>query len=228
MSDKRSDPPPLAVWFLEHTCPGNTEALTGDLIERFREGQTGGWFWKQVLIAFATGVRCELRRHWPEFCYAAAGTALHTVLWFRAPSFLWNTATMAPAVLHWKALPWPWSQVAFEVSPGLLLASAALPVLATALAMSRTFRWASLLRTGTISLALVTLHHYALDYLRAWLSRPVPGDPYYRVLMIPPELQVLFVFAAFFAAAWLGVDHVNRPANRTHKRNPETSWGRIR
>ena len=53
MSDRRSNPPKCAIRFLQNVCPGDNEALTGDLIERFREGQTRAWFWKQVLIAFS-------------------------------------------------------------------------------------------------------------------------------------------------------------------------------
>lgn len=53
MNNRTTNPPESAIWFLRHACPGDNEALAGDLIERFREGQTRGWFWKQVLIAFA-------------------------------------------------------------------------------------------------------------------------------------------------------------------------------
>ena len=69
MSDKKPDLPRLAVWWLRQACPAkDSEALTGDLIERFREGKTRGWFWRQVLIAFAVGVLGEIRVHWPYFC----------------------------------------------------------------------------------------------------------------------------------------------------------------
>ena len=55
MSSEKSNPPKQAIWFLRHGCPGDNEALEGDLIERFREGQTRGWFWRQVLIAAFVG-----------------------------------------------------------------------------------------------------------------------------------------------------------------------------
>ena len=36
---RRTDPPPLAIWMLEHSIPGEQdEALTGDLVEGFRAG----------------------------------------------------------------------------------------------------------------------------------------------------------------------------------------------
>jgi len=77
MSRGESNPPRVAIWLLRHACPGShNQALTGDLVEKFREGRSHGWFWKQVLIAIAVGVLGEVQRHWPCFSYAIAGTAL--------------------------------------------------------------------------------------------------------------------------------------------------------
>jgi hypothetical protein len=180
MSDEKSNPPRRAIWFLQNACPGENEALTGDLIERFCEGQTRGWFWRQVLIAFALGILSEIRRHWPHFCYAIAGAAM--------PAFLWKAVRGAGFWLHWWTLPWPWSQFVLELSPTALLAWAALPVLAAGLAVNRAFRWVSLLRTGVINLALITLGHYLHDVF-PWLRG---------------ELQVLLFFSTFLVAAWLG------------------------
>ena len=43
MKTEQSHPPALAIWFLRHICPKrNREAITGDLLERFREGRSGG------------------------------------------------------------------------------------------------------------------------------------------------------------------------------------------
>ena len=170
MSGEKSNPPKLAIWLLRHALPGgDNDALTGDLIERFREGKTRGWFWKEVLIAFAVGVLGEIRRHWPYFCYAICGTAM--------PAFFRRSMLIAGFPLDWRTLPWPWSQLVLELSPTLLLALTALPALAAALTISRTFRWVNLFRTGTINLTLITLGHYLLYYLHPWLSRPVPGTP---------------------------------------------------
>src|SRR5262249_54885905 len=121
MTDRKSNPPRQAIWLLQQVCPGDNEALTGDLIERFREGQSRAWFWKQVLIAVAVGVLGAIRLHWPQFCYAIAGVVL---------SSFWD----APAIRslpgpHWSDLPWPWSQLAFELSRPVLLALAALSIL---------------------------------------------------------------------------------------------------
>jgi|SRR5579863_1555729 len=145
--------PRPAIWCLRHACPnGDNDALTGDLIERFREGQTRRWFWRQVFIALG-----EIRRHWPHFCYAIVGTVVTL--------FFWDARALrhVPGWLHWNELPWPLSQLAFELSRPALLALASLSILAAGLAIERPFRWVSLLRTGLINLALITLVHYSIE-----------------------------------------------------------------
>jgi hypothetical protein len=190
MSSKKSDPPGLAIWLLRHACPGNeNDALIGDLIERFREGQTYRWLWRQVLIAFAVGVLAEMRRHWPHFCYAIAGTAMTWFFWDA------NVLKLVPGWLHWRNLPWPWSQLAFELSRPVLLALAALPALAVGLVIDRSFRWGSLLRTGAINLALIMLGHY-LPEICPWLFPPVVGNPdhFQRLrLIIPPGEGIAYM-----------------------------------
>ncbi len=195
MSERKSNPPKGAIWFLRHLCPGDNEALTGDLIERFSEGQTRGWFWRQVSIAFAIGILGKIQSHWPHFCYAIAGTAMSL--------FLWQSVPPLARWLHWWILPWPWSQLVLEMTATAILALAALPILAVGLEITRAFRWVSLLRTAVINLALLTLGHYLLD-MCPWLSCPVPGVPYSGYLIIPSWLQVLLLLSTFLAAAWIG------------------------
>lgn len=197
MNSRKTNPPKQAIWFLRHGCPGDNEALEGDLIERFREGQSRGWFWRQVLIASFVGVAVGVQRHWPHLCYAIAGTIMTWYFWNA------NTLRNLPGWLHWGDLPWPWSQLAFELSRPALVALTALPILAAGLATDGSFRWVSLLRTAVINLALIALGHYSIDFL-PWLLRPVPGDSYHKFLIIPGVLQVILSFSTFFVAAYLG------------------------
>jgi hypothetical protein len=198
MNVEKSNPPRLAIWLSRQArSGGDTDALTGDLIERFREGQTRGWFWRQVLIACAVRVLGIIWRHWPHFCYAVAGTVLAIG---EMSVFLKNV----PGILHWWALPWPWSQVALELTRPAILALAALPALAAGLVMYGAFRWVSLLRTGIIQLALLTISKYLGDAFLPWLTRPIPGFPYGRASIFPPILHILLFFSTFLVAAWLG------------------------
>ena len=207
MSNGKTNPPKRAIWFLQHACPGDNEALAGDLIERFREGQTRRWFWRQVFIAFILSVLGEIRRHWPHVWYAIAGTVVTWCFWDA------HALRHVPGP-HWSDLPWPWSQLAFELSRPALLALAALSILATGLAIERSFRWVSLLRTAVINLTLITLGHYSIDFL-PWLLRPVPGDPDHKFLIIPGVAQVVLSFSTFLLAAWLGCVSINaRPARK--------------
>jgi hypothetical protein len=198
MNRGKTNLPKRAIWLLQHACPGDNEALAGDLIERFREGQTRVWFWRQVFIVFIVSVLGGIRRHWPHFCYAVTGTVVS--LFFRDHSVL----RAVPGWLHWADLPWPWSQLAFELSRPALLALAALSILAAGLVIERSFRWVSLLRTGVLSLALIAFAHYSTD-LFPWLLRPVPGDQNHgRYLIIPGMVQLVLFFSTFIVAAWLG------------------------
>jgi hypothetical protein len=203
MNKRITNPPESAIWFLRHACPGDNEALAGDLIERFREGQTRSWFWKQVLIAFAVNVLTEIWRHWPDFCYAIAGTA---AVWFLSGS---RALRGVPGWLHWTDLPWPWDQFALELSRPVLLAVAVLPVLAAGLVIERSFRWVSLLRTGLLNLTLITFGHYSVD-LFPWLLRPVPGRSDRKYLVIPVEAVLVLLFLTFLVAAWLGCSSARR------------------
>jgi hypothetical protein len=83
MSNGRSQPPTLGMFLLRHLCPkDNREILIGDLLESFREGRSDGWFWRQVLIALLAGVSKGLRLHWPEICFAVAGTFVIPLEWW--------------------------------------------------------------------------------------------------------------------------------------------------
>lgn len=198
MSHGEPRPPRSAIWLLRHMRPGkHNQALTGDLVERFQEGRSQGWFWKQVLIAIAVGVLSEIRRRWPQFCYAIAGLAM--------PVFLGRIVRRIP--LPWHALPWPWSQLVMELGYTAILALAALPALAVALLINREFRWVSLPRTAAINLVLIALGHYSVDVF-PWLFRPVGTDGHLKALSIPPAFWIplffLLFFSNFFVSACLG------------------------
>jgi len=180
MKNAKSDPPKLACWLLLHN-----EALAGDLVESFGAGKSRGWFWRQVLLAIAVN-------HWPQFCYAIAGTVM--------PLFLWHVVDAAgPRIPSWYLLPWPWSQLVFELMNPQILAVLALPVLAIGLKINGVFRWTGLLRTGIITWVLIACTHYLPDIFPAILR---PGE--HRGLLLPDALLMLVQCCTFLVSAWLG------------------------
>ena len=57
-----SQPPRLASWLLHHLASGpQRESLAGDLIERYHQGQSATWYWRQVLAAILVGVIRDIR-----------------------------------------------------------------------------------------------------------------------------------------------------------------------
>ena len=68
---RRTEPPPLAAWMLEHGRPEDSdEALAGDLLESFRSGRSEGWYWRQALAACAVSWSRSLRGRAPLLVFA--------------------------------------------------------------------------------------------------------------------------------------------------------------
>jgi hypothetical protein len=189
MNREPSQPPALAAWLLRHVCAReNREELIGDLLERFAERPSRGWFWSQVLTAILVGAARSVQAHWPQVCFAIAGTALDYLSWPGRSQHL--------AQLWWwgsLGLPWPLS-AAFEVSfypaVGVLMVQ---PLLATLLFLNRTFSWFSLIRTYLMSFALGSaLNLASIVGAFKWFRGPEP-------LFWP-----LLNFFTFLVAAWIG------------------------
>jgi hypothetical protein len=215
MTDGKSNPPGRAIWFLQHMCPGDNEPLTGDLIEKFREGRTHGWFWRQVLIAFAVSVLVAIRRPWPYLCYAIVGTAVPG--FFRAAD---RVPVLSHVLFQWSTLSWRYGGQRFA---GEIFAQfsvlQALPLFALALAINRQFRWPIVFRTGVINVVLLALGWWSLDVLDTFESslRPIADPHFLWLLTLPPPLVRLLFFSIFLVSAWLGRisprgEHTQSPA----------------
>lgn len=196
MSRHESEPPRLASWLLRHTRPrGDDGALEGDILERHREGRTDAWFWRQVLAACGFRALGGIRNHWPCFAYAFAAMAMKLLLG--------TTVGPVAAMLRWWTLPFPLSQLVFELSAPALLALGALPALGIGLTISGEFRWASLFRTGLTSLTFLVLGKFLFDAFSPLLLVPIPGNPYAKRVAAPEILPILS-FLGFVASAWIG------------------------
>ena len=57
-------PPTLATWLLRHFgCSPNNVAIIGDLDERYRQGRSYMWYWKQVIVTTAASFFQEVKSH---------------------------------------------------------------------------------------------------------------------------------------------------------------------
>lgn len=60
---KRSKPPALATWLLEHARFTTTDVIAGNLLEEFNKGRSAAWYWRQALVAIVAGCASEVRHH---------------------------------------------------------------------------------------------------------------------------------------------------------------------
>ena len=188
MNMRRSQPPALAVWILRHLGPRKAqEAIAGDLFEKFSEGRSDGWFWREVLVAVIVGAFEQLRARSPEIYAALAATVLYLCSWnliARAPGFEQLSA--------WGVgLAWPLSalyDVVFGATPGTVVA---ILVLMSFFFLHRTFSWVSVVRILLISFPLLAVGKlvwiitgyptygapvFLAVLISTWMSRPLQGS----------------------------------------------------
>jgi len=61
---RASEPPKPALWLLKHFgCSPNNAAIIGDLDERYRDGRSRAWYWKQACKAIAISFAQEVSGH---------------------------------------------------------------------------------------------------------------------------------------------------------------------
>jgi hypothetical protein len=57
-------PPWVATWLAQRLVSGpRRESLLGDLIEQYRQGRSGIWYWRQVIAAILVGSAHDLAAH---------------------------------------------------------------------------------------------------------------------------------------------------------------------
>ena len=103
-----SRPPAIATWLLYHLVLGShNEAVTGDLLEEFKNRQSVAWYWRQAIWAILLSFLTELRNQRLIVGYAA--------VWTFAVSLVWKHIKMSPqlgAFLDWGVRhPWPESLI---------------------------------------------------------------------------------------------------------------------
>jgi hypothetical protein len=96
---RRTEPPSMATWLLEHGRPGGgDDALSGDLLEEFNSGhRSTNWYWRQVISA------CGLE--WLESVRVRASLFVFCLLW-SMPAPAWKI--FGDRIEHAQALEQLW------------------------------------------------------------------------------------------------------------------------
>jgi hypothetical protein len=192
MNREGSQPPAMATWLLQQLCPKeNQEELTGDLFERFSEGRSDAWFWRQVLIAIAIGLSKRFRAHWAHVAFSIAAT---TLLWYS-----WREIIRSPAIERlWAwgiSLPWPLSSVYDFSFKAALAAAMVQPILAAFLLLDRAFSWVGMLKSFLVSFPLLAAIQ-AAPFFVGPLHLPAPITLFLFRALIPG--------IALLISAWVG------------------------
>jgi hypothetical protein len=204
---KKSKPPALASWMLDHLLwGGRNEALAGDLLEEFQRRPSVAWYWRQVIGAIFASFSNEVRADW-----VMVWTIVFTFVWVYALYAIPPIAAQLPLplpvitrLLHyfsahyrgtliWYALPY----ALVDVLPFLFHVAAPLAVyLVVARNMNiRSFAWglcaAALLSAvlGLVSqpiLDFLSLHGFAMYWTQLWKWYEV-------VIRIAPLLAAMWI-----------------------------------
>ncbi len=169
---KRTEPPPLATWMLEHFTPADRDqALAGDLLEDFYFGRSDGWYWRQALSA------CGIA--WLKYLRARASLLVFALLW----------SMLAPA----------WKMFADNIESSPIFAStgqnivAPLAGFAAWTALNSAFLWA-----GTCIYALSQIGSgrtfRAKKLRRAFLLAPLVFLPTYFIVFVLGDLYQFYLF----------------------------------
>jgi hypothetical protein len=98
MSAKRT--PAIAIWLIKHFgCSPDTEAVIGDLIERYEEGHSRFWFWWQATAALGRGFL--------EDAFAHKTLMIRSIImgWGGFVLFKLMLLDLATEIIHLKTLP---------------------------------------------------------------------------------------------------------------------------
>lgn len=79
-----AQPPKMATWLLKQFgCSPNNDAVIGDLIEQYHQGQTSYWYWKQTFVAIVRSMFREVGdQKWRTLSAVAVGWMMLTVFDF--------------------------------------------------------------------------------------------------------------------------------------------------
>lgn len=178
----RREPPPIAVWMLEHLNSGERdEALAGDLLEAFQAGRSDGWYWRQASGACVVS--------WFEGLRARASMLVFALLW----------SIMAPA---WNVLCQKVESGQFSTTfVNELISKLGGPfwlfaVLPSWIILHAVFLWGGLLIFSLLH-TRIGGNLYRVKYERAFLMAPLIFTPVYGALYLLVTLNWYGYFENF-------------------------------
>jgi len=155
----RRNPPALAIRLLHFCVPFcRREALLGDLLEKFAQGRSSHWVWREVLIVIVLSVCAWFQTHLGEIAFAVIGTTL-VQLWWRTSwwKIIWQSSTVQSLCGWGVGGPFPLS-VIYDLSFHAVIDTVPiLALLAVFWSINNLWRWASLRNTFFISLMTFTV-----------------------------------------------------------------------
>jgi hypothetical protein len=184
MNRERANPPALATWLLRHLDPKNQEALTGDLFEKFSEGHSHVWFWREVLVALALTVSRALKARWVELLFAFFGAPLPVLAW----QLLIRTRAAQPLFTAGVHLSWPLSAVYGFALHTFLTLLIILLTLTPLFFLKKRLSPTSVVRAALISFAVLAPGEFIMSLgvrrLPHALQYPVSQLPFFLALLI--------------------------------------------
>ncbi len=193
MNQPRPKPPTFALWLLQRFLAAERhETLVGDLLEKYHQGRSSRWFWREVLIAIVFSLGATLRIRRAEVAFAVIGAVLQGIWWTTLWWKIVRRSHIIQSLYEW-GVDWPFPLCsAYDVLfHSLLQLAILLPLMAVFFSFKGGWRGARFLRTIEIGLALLT-----------------PGD--LLVLLFPRSYYYLLTSVLFFFALLLSI-----AANRT-------------
>ena len=117
-------PPRIAAWLLRHLgCSPNNDVVIGDLNERYRQGRSRLWYWRQTAAAIVLSFFKEVSSHklltlwamyigWGIYWISRYGLILTRELvlgrrfWTYSPVWIWMTVQTAETVISGIVAGW--------------------------------------------------------------------------------------------------------------------------
>jgi hypothetical protein len=136
----------FAFFLLQRIYPRpNREALAGDLLEKFSEGRSNRWLWRQVIVALGTVGSRQLRLILPEICVFAVAITV-------VCAFPWGLVLPLEAMDKPNGTEWIATMLSVDALTVLLVS----PLFAALLISRNAFTWAHSLQIGVLTLLLLS------------------------------------------------------------------------